>query len=401
MAIRSSGLKAIPRTVWALGVVSMFMDVSSEMIHCLLPIFLVSVLNASVISVGAIEGAAEATALITRLFSGALSDRLGSRKVLALAGYGLGTLTKPFFALASSVWMVFSARVVDRVGKGVRGAPRDALIADTTGTHLLGAAYGLRQSMDTAGAFMGPLAAMALMLATGGDFRTVFWAAVVPGGMAVAVLALAVKEPARAKRPLSRVPLRRQDIARLPAAYWWVVAFAAVFTLARFSEAFLLLRARGIGMNVDTIPLIMVCMNIFYCLTAYPSGRLSDRMGRSAIMAAGLGILVLADLVLASARAEWQVFLGAGIWGVHMGLTQGLLSAMVADTSRKDLRGTAFGIFSMAMGLAILMGSTLAGWLWDHYGAPATFCLGASLAVCALLIFLSSRGRLEPAESNP
>jgi MFS family permease len=372
----------------------MCMDISSEMIHSLLPVFLVTVLNASVTSVGVIEGFAEATALITRLFSGALSDRLGSRKALALAGYGIGTLTKPFFAMASSISMVFSARFLDRVGKGVRGAPRDALIADTTPAPLLGAAYGLRQSLDTAGAFMGPLLAMWVMLATGGDFRTVFWMAVVPGIAAVAILAAAVREPVRPVKRVSRTPLHWREIARLKAAYWWVVAFGVIFTMARFSEAFLLLRGEDIGVKNSTIPLIMVCMNLFYCLTSYPSGRLSDRLGRSAIMAAGLGILILADLVLAAAGTQWQVFLGASIWGLHMGLTQGLLSAMVADTAHRDLRGTAFGIFSMAMGLAILVASVLAGWLWDTFGAPATFSAGASLAGCALLAILPARRRL-------
>jgi MFS family permease len=247
---------------------------------------------------------------------------------------------------------------------------------------------------------MGPLAAMGLMLATGGDFRTVFWVALAPGVVAVSVLAVVVKEPARSGKRVSRT-LHWRDVTRLHAAYWWVVAFGVVFTMARFSEAFLLLRARDIGMNDSTIPLIMVLMNLFYCLTAYPSGRLSDRLGRSAIMAAGLGILILADLVLAAAGSEWQVFIGVAIWGLHMGLTQGLLSAMVADAAHRDLRGTAFGIFSMAMGVAILAASLLAGWLWDAFGAPTTFSAGACLATCALLAFLPSRGRLKQGGKSP
>lgn len=396
MTVTKSRSTGIHRTVWALGFVSMFMDISSEMIHSLLPVFLVSVLSASVTSVGLIEGVAEATALITRLFSGALSDRLGKRKALTLAGYALGTLTKPLFALAPGVGLVFAARFLDRIGKGVRGAPRDALIADVTAPHLRGAAYGLRQSLDTAGAFLGPLLAMVLMIATAGEFRTVFWVAVAPGVFAVTVLAFAVREPAtmnlRAKS--SRRALRLRDIAYLGSAYWIVVAFGSVFTLARFSEAFLLLRAEDVGMTASTVPIIIIIMNFFYFLTAYPIGYLSDRLGRTGLMAVGLGILIVSDLMLAAAKAGWQVSVGAAIWGLHMGLTQGLLAAMVADTSRQDLRGTAFGFFSLAIGIAILFSSLIAGWLWDRFGAPATFYAGAIFSGCALIGFLSFRWRM-------
>lgn len=396
MTVTKSRSTGIHRTVWALGFVSMFMDISSEMIHSLLPVFLVSVLSASVTSVGLIEGVAEATALITRLFSGALSDRLGKRKALTLAGYALGTLTKPLFALAPGVGLIFAARFLDRIGKGVRGAPRDALIADVTAPHLRGAAYGLRQSLDTAGAFLGPLLAMVLMIATAGEFRTVFWVAVVPGVFAVTILAFAVREPAtmslRAKS--SQRALHLRDIAYLGSAYWMVVAFGSVFTLARFSEAFLLLRAEDVGMTASTVPIIIIIMNFFYFLTAYPIGYLSDRLGRTGLMAVGLGILILSDLMLAAAKAGWQVSVGAAIWGLHMGLTQGLLAAMVADTSRQDLRGTAFGFFSLAIGIAILFSSLIAGWLWDRFGAPATFYAGAIFSGCALIGFLSFRWRM-------
>lgn len=384
----------IPRTIWALGFVSMFMDISSEMIHSVLPLFLVSVLGASVTSVGLIEGVAEAAALMTRFFSGALSDRLGKRKALTLAGYALGTLTKPLFALASGVGLVFAARFLDRIGKGVRGAPRDALIADAAAQHQRGAAYGLRQSLDTAGAFLGPLLAMALMMATAGRFRAVFWIAVIPGGCAVAVLALAVREPAALVVKTSPRTMRFRDIAYLGSAYWMVVAFGSIFTLARFSEAFLLLRAQDAGMPSHTVPVIMIVMSLFYSLTAYPVGHLSDRLGRRALMATGLGVLILSDLTLAVAKAVWHVWAGAAIWGLHMGLTQGLLAAMVADTSHHDFRGTAFGIFSLAIGMGMLFSSLIAGWLWDRYGAPATFYVGAILAGCALIGFLSFRRRL-------
>jgi len=388
MKAARSGLTDVPATVWALGLVSMFMDISSEMIHSLLPVFLVSVLSASATSVGLIEGLAEAAALITRLFSGALSDRLGKRKALAIAGYSMGALTKPLFALASGVGMVFTARFLDRVGKGVRGAPRDALIADTVAPHMRGSAYGLRQSLDTVGAFVGPLVAVALMLATAGKFRIVFWVAALPGFAAVLVLALWVREPPAARAKSSSWPLRFRDLAPLGAAYWKVVTFGSIFTLARFSEAFLLLRAENVGVTASYIPAILIVMNIMYALTAYPIGRLSDRLGRTGLMAAGLGVLIVSDLTLALAQNGWQTAAGAALWGLHMGLTQGLLAAMVADTSGRHIRGTAFGIFSLASGMAILSGSLAAGWLWDRFGAPAPFYAGAILAGCALIGFL-------------
>jgi MFS family permease len=379
----------IPRTIWALGFVSMFMDISSEMVHSLLPLFLVSALGASVTIVGLIEGVAEATALMTRFFSGALSDRLGKRKALTLAGYALGTLTKPLFALASGVGLVFSARFLDRIGKGVRGAPRDALIADAASPHQRGAAYGLRQSLDTAGAILGPLLALVLMMATAGSFRAVFWMAAIPGGCAVAILAFAVREPAALAAKTSPRTMRFRLIANLGSAYWMVVAFGSLFTLARFSEAFLLLRAQDVGMTSRTVPVILIIMNVFYSLTAFPMGHLSDCLGRKELMAAGLGALILSDLTLAVAKSGWHVWACAAIWGLHMGLTQGVLAAMVADTSHRDFRGTAFGIFSLAMGMAMLFSSLIAGWLWDRYGAPATFYVGAILAGCALISFLS------------
>jgi MFS family permease len=387
-------LPAIPKSIWALGFVSMFMDISSEMIHSLLPIFLVSSLGAGAAVVGLIEGVAEAAALIVRAFSGALSDRLGRRKALAVAGYGLGALTKPLFAIANGVGLVFTARLLDRFGKGIRGAPRDALIADLTPPQVRGAAYGLRQSLDTVGAFLGPLLAMLLMLATSNSFRSVFWIAVAPGLLSVAILDFGVKEPTGSAAPTSRRTLRLSDITKLGNTYWLVVAFGWTFTLARFSEAFLLLRAQNVGMKIFSIPAILLILNLVYALTAYPVGKLSDRIGRSGLMAAGLCVLIASDLVLAFAAGIWQVMAGAGLWGFHMGLTQGLLAALVADTAPHDLRGTAFGVFSMVSGISMLAASLIAGLLWDRYGPAMPFFAGAAFAAITLLGFLMFRHHL-------
>ncbi|GIL06627.1 MAG: MFS transporter [Betaproteobacteria bacterium] len=375
----------IPAGIWALGFVSLLMDVSSEMIHSLLPLFMVSVLGASALAVGLVEGAAESTALIVKVFSGALSDYLGRRKGLAVAGYALGALTKPVFALAPSVGWVFAARVIDRIGKGVRGAPRDALIADLAPPAVRGAAFGLRQSLDTVGAFVGPLLAVALMLLWANDFRAVFWVAVIPGLAAVALLAFGVREPERHADGAPRVnPIRLDSLRRLGRGYWWVVVLGALFTLARFSEAFLVLRAQQGGMPVAWVPLVMVAMNVVYSLSAYPFGRLSDRVSHAKLLAAGLAVLIAADLVLASGDHWTIVLAGVLLWGLHMGMTQGLLATMVADTAPEDLRGTAFGFFNLVSGVAMLAASVLAGWLWDALGAAFTFYAGAGF--CALTL---------------
>lgn len=377
----------IPRTVWVLGGVSLLMDISSEMIHSLLPLFMTVALGASATAVGVVEGIAEATALIVKVFSGVISDRIGKRKQLAVIGYALGALTKPIFALASSVGWVLTARFVDRVGKGIRGAPRDALIADVTDPSLRGAAFGLRQSLDTVGAFTGPLLAMGLMLLWANDFRAVFWVAVIPGLLAVALLACGVREP---KRPaVSRglpFPLSRAALVRMPVAYWWVVSAGAVLTLARFSEAFLVLRAQQAGIALALAPMVMVLMNVVYSMLAYPFGKLADRMSHRALLATSIMPLIAADLLLAQS-SHWT-WLGAGIvcWGVHMAASQGLLAAMVADTAPPELRGTAFGLFNLASGLAMLAASVVAGMLWDRVGSEATFLAGAGFAALALLL---------------
>jgi MFS family permease len=384
----STGWRAIPGSVWALGFVSMFMDISSEMIHALLPIYMVTVLGTSALSVGLIEGIAEATASITKVFSGALSDRLGRRKLLAVVGYGLGALTKPVFPLAGSLEWLVGARFVDRIGKGIRGAPRDALVADVTPPALRGAAYGLRQTLDTIGSFTGPLIAMGLMWWTANHYQTVFWVAVVPAFVAVALLVLFVREPRRtaaaAAAGPARFPLQRSEIARLGPAYWQVVALGFVFTLARFSEAFLILRADAAGLPPMWAPAVLVVMGIAYAVSAYPAGALSDRVSRLQVLGVGLVLLIAADLVLAFVPGLWGLGLGVALWGLHMGFTQGSFAALVADSAPATLRGTAFGMFHLLSGIALLLASVLAGALWDGMGYRGTFVCGAVLAAAAL-----------------
>ncbi|WP_322084685.1 MFS transporter [Burkholderia sp. BCC1972] len=384
----SSGiLRQIPRSVWVLGCVSLLMDVSSEIIHSLLPMFLMAGLGASATTIGLIEGIAEATSPVVKVFSGTLSDYLRNRKWLAVAGYGLGALSKPLFAIAPTIGVVVTARIVDRIGKGIRGAPRDALVADVTPVHLRGAAYGLRQSLDTVGAFLGPLLAVVIMLAWRDDFRLAFWLAVIPGVLAVALLALGIDEPARAPGEARVNPIRREVVAQLGARYWWVVAIGAVFALARFSEAFLVLRAMGSGVPVALVPLVMVAMNVVYAVSAYPFGKLADTTSHTKLMVAGLVMLIAADIVLAHGTHWGTVLVGVALWGLHMGMTQGLLATMVAHAASAELRGTAFGVFNLLSGAVTLVSSVVAGALWDRAGAAATFYAGAvfSAATIALL----------------
>jgi len=389
------GRQAIPRTVWMLGLVSLFMDLSSELIHSLLPIFLVSGLGVSVLAVGVIEGVAEAAALMVKVFSGAISDFLGRRKGLLLAGYGLAALSKPLFPLAASADMVFAARFIDRIGKGIRGAPRDALVADVTPPRIRGAAFGLRQSMDTVGAVLGPGLAILLMLAYA-DIRLVLWFAVAPAVVAMALLCWGVREPrADAQRPTRRFrsPIDWRAVQAFDGVYWRVVAVGAVFTLARFSEAFLILRAHDMGLSAAWAPLVMIVMALLFTLSAYPAGWLSDRVPRVAVLAAGLALLILADIALAvDGGGPWLLLVGAGLWGLHMGFSQGILAAMIADATPAGLKGTAFGIFNLASGVCMLLASILAGWLWQSWGAYATFLTGAAFAAVALL-GLAATGR--------
>eukprot|EP01037_Dinobryon_pediforme_P015183 gene15183-15326_t len=379
----SAGWK-IPAGIWILGFVSMLMDISSEMIHSLLPLFMVTTLGASALAVGLIEGLAESTALIVKIFSGVFSDYLGKRKGLAVLGYAMGALTKPLFAVASTTGIVLAARLLDRTGKGIRGAPRDALVADISPSNLRGAAFGLRQSLDTVGAFLGPLLAVGLMLLWANDFRAVFWVAVIPGLMAVALLLFGLREPEQRQMTKRTNPIRRENLRRLGGAYWWVVGIGAVFTLARFSEAFLVLRAQQSGIPVAMVPLVMVAMNLVYALSAYPFGKLSDQMSHKTLLALGLIVLIAADLVLAASNYWGVILAGVALWGIHMGITQGLLATMVADTAPADLRGTAYGFFNLVSGLAMLLASVLAGLLWDGFGATFTFYAGAIFCVIAL-----------------
>ena len=379
-------MQKIPHGVWVLGFVSLFMDVSSEMIHSLLPVFLVGTLGVSAIVLGVIEGVSEATALIVKMGSGVLSDRLGNRKILALVGYGMAAVVKPLFPLAEAASTVFAARVADRIGKGIRGAPRDALVADITPPELHGAAFGLRQSLDTIGAFLGPLLAVGLMMAYADDVRTVLWFATVPAILAVALLAIGVKEP------LSGVYQRKPGMNLLTArqlgrGFWFVALVGSMMMLARFSEAFLLIKASEVGLPVRYIPLMLVVMSLAYALTSYPVGALSDRIGRRGLLLAGLAVLLIADIVLGYGNSIGAVFIGVTLWGLHMGLTQGLLSTLVADTAPTDMRGTAFGVFSLLSGVVVLIASVLAGYLWDTYGSWATFMAGVVFTAVAMMLF--------------
>jgi MFS family permease len=365
--------------------VSLSMDASSELIHSLLPVFMVTTLGAGVAAVGVVEGVAEATALVTKLFSGALSDRLGRRKALALARYGLAALTKPVFPLAGGVGTVLIARFIDRIGKGIRGAPRDALVADLTPEPVRGAAFGLRQSLDTVGATLGPLLAVAAMAALGNDIRAVFWIAVLPAVAAVAILALGVAESAAPPRAAALLPIRRADLGALGRVFWGVAAIAGALSLARFSEAFLVLRAANTGFPETFVPLVPAAMSLAFALSAYPAGALSDRIDRRRLLAPGMTALIVADATLALARGPMGTLAGVALWGLHMGLTQGLFAALVADAAPERLRGTAYGLLSLVSGAALLLGSMLAGVLWDTAGPAATFWTGATFAGVALV----------------
>ena len=386
MSRREPYSRSVPPTVWALGLVSLFMDISSEMIHALLPLFLVTTLGASAAVVGIIEGIAEATASIVKVFSGWLSDRLGNRKWLTVAGYALGAVTKPVFALAVTPFEVLAARFADRVGKGIRGAPRDALVADVTPPEIRGKAYGVRQALDTVGAFAGPLLAILLMLAYAGDMRAVFAWAIVPGAVSVLISIFAVNEPPRTQqRPANGERIRFADIRHVGAAYWTVVAIGAVFTMARFSEAFLVLRAQNVGLAISYAPMVMVVMNVAYALVATPAGAWSDRYDRRQILALSIVPLIAADIVLAYVPTVFGVIAGVAIWGVHMGMSQGLLAALVADTVPAQQRGAAFGVFNLISGVVLFFASFLAGWLWQAFGPEATFVAGGVFAIVSLV----------------
>jgi len=304
--------------------------------------------------------------------------------------------------LATTIGWVFSARFIDRIGKGIRGAPRDALVADITPSHQRGAAYGLRQALDSAGAFMGPLAAVVLMIFFVNDIRKVLWIAVIPAFIALGVLILGVHEPER-QRPLNPTEYRFfsfQGARRLSFRYWLILGLSSIFTLARFSEAFLILRGQSVGLAVGFVPAIMIVMNAVYALTAYPAGILTDRIRPRIILAAGLAVLIAADTLLAFAETPFPVFIGAALWGLHMGLTQGLFAKLVADHAPVRLRGTAFGIFNLVTGGALLTASVVAGLLWSAVGAQATFMAGAAFTALALLGVIVFKSRT-PSTPHP
>jgi MFS family permease len=383
-------LRVLPRDIWALGFVSLFMDISSEMIHGLLPVFLTTTLGASTETVGLIEGIGEATAAIGKLFSGWLSDKIGKRKILSVIGYGLAACSKPLFALATTPGLVLAARFSDRIGKGVRDAPRDALISDIVAQGQRGAAYGLRQALDTIGAFAGPLLAISLMALLNNNFREVFWFAVIPGLIAVLILVVGVQEPPR-QSTMKTQKLEFKDLNSIGAPYWIVVGAGAVLTLARFSEAFLILRAQHAGLSLALAPLVLVVMNIVYSAAAYPLGALSDRVDRKLMLGLGFAVLIAADIVLAIAPTLTIVMIGVALWGLHMAVTQGLLSALVADSAPAHLRATAFGFFNFVSGMALLLASVIAGFLWEQIGPSATFVAGAAFTALGLLTLYISR----------
>lgn len=397
MAADTARPSRLPFAIWALGMVSLFGDVASEMIFSLLPAFLTSELGASAMMVGLVVGMGEATSLAVKMISGPFSDRIGRRKPLALIGYGMAALVKPLFAMAGSPLHVLVAHLLDRTGKGIRGAPRDALIADITPHSMRGAAYGLRQSLDSVGAILGPLLALMLMALWANNIRAVFWVAAIPGAISVAILFFGVQEPDGLVKSSAGNPLARTNLRRLPAAFWQVVLFGGLFTLARFNQAFLVLRVQQGGLSLGQLPMVLIAMNTVYALSAYPLGNLADRLPHKSLLAIGMLLLVSADLVLAYGAGGYLVWVGVALWGLHMGATQGLLAAMVADTAPADLRGTAFGVFNLVAGLALLCSGTTAGLIWDHFGARYTFIAGASMALLAMAAMLvhgrSSRPR--------
>lgn len=386
---------SLPRNVWVLGMVSLLTDVSSEMIHGVLPLFLVQ-LGAGVALIGLIEGIAEATASLVKVFAGGLSDYLGQRKGLAVAGYGLSALVKPLFVVATDPWGVLLARGADRVGKGIRGAPRDALVADSTAPALRGAAFGLRQSLDTVGAVLGPLLAFGLLAATDSNFRTIFAWAILPGWLGVMVLLWGVREPPPATKRAN--PVDQGTLGRLGRDYWLLLAVALVFNLGNSSEAFFLLKAEQVGMATPQIPLLLVVMNLTYAFSAYPVGVLSDRWGRWGLLQVGWGVYAVIYLGLAAASQPWQVWLAVATYGLYLGLTQGVLLALVADQVPEALRGTAYGFLNLTVGVSLLPASLIAGGLWQWGGAPWAFGFGAACALLGVVLLTivkpSGAGRL-------
>lgn len=376
---------AIPATVWMLGFVSLLMDVSSEMVQTLLPLYLAAGLGASAMTIGFIEGLSVAIATATRFLSGLFADWSRRSKPLAVLGYGLGALSRLIMPLAATIDLVILAKAMDRVGKGIRTAPRDAIVAAVTPPEIRGASFGLRKSLDTVGGFLGPLIAILAMMLLAGDIVTVFWLATIPAALAVAVLVFGVREPP-GNRAAKRPDFRLSQALRLNPAVWAVIGIASVIMLARFSEAFVLLKSLEAGFSPAWVPLSMVIMHAAYGLSAYPVGRLSDRIGSTKLLLCSLAFLIAAHLVLAFSASAWVYVLGTVFWGLHMGFSQGLLGAMVAGATPDALRGSAFGTFNLVTGIVVLIGNTAAGWTWQSFGSGMPFLLGAGLSFLAMLL---------------
>lgn len=383
---------AIPATVWLLGIVSLLMDISSEMINALLPLYLAGGLGVSMLAIGMIEGLSVAIATVTKFLSGVLSDLSRRAKPLAVLGYGLGAVSRLIFPLAVSLDQIVLAKALDRVGKGIRGAPRDAIIATVSPPEIRGASFGLRKSLDTVGGFLGPLVAVAAMLWLAGDIAAVFWIAAIPAGLAMLVLVGLVREPA-ATSTSRATSFQLRDSLRLNRTIWMVIGFSAGIMLARFSEAFVLLKSLSAGFAPAWVPLALVIMHAAYGLTALPVGRLSDRIGTRGLLAVSLGFLIVAHLLLALGDGIWIYVLGTVFWGLHMGFSQGLLGAMVANATPDGLKGSAFGTFNLVTAMVVLAGNLLAGWAWQDIGPAAPFLIGAGVSGMALLALLLHRSR--------
>ncbi len=380
-------LKNIHRNVWILGLVSLFTDFGTKAIQSILPLFLVSVLGANVSIIGLIEGIAESTASILKLFSGALSDYWGRRKELAILGYGLSTAIIPLFALANSPLWVLVARFGDRLGKGIRVAPRNALVADVTPIEQRGAAYGLRQTLDTIGAFSGPLVATIILLISGQNFRLVFWVALVSGIISVCLLVKGIRETPSSKEKRSKL-IQWDTFQQLGRNYWVLVLAATLFNLGHFSDAFLLLKAQHIGIANAWIPLSMIVMNFSYMLSAYPLGLLSDRMGRKQLLVVAFWLFSLVYLGFAWVQQPQQIWGLFALYGVYLGMSQGILLALVADVTPSELRGTGFGVINLVIGIILLPANLLAGFVWETANPQIPFLLGSFLAILASFILL-------------
>ena len=373
---------ALPRTVWVLGFVSLFMDLSSEIYHSLLPAFVTIMLGLPATALGAVDGVAEATANFAKLFSGRLSDRSQRRKPWVMGGYGLAALSKPLFPLASNLVTLIAARFADRIGKGLRGSPRDAMIADETPPEIRGRAFGLRQALDTAGALLAPLIAIGLMAWFANDIRKVFWIAIIPAALSFLLTWLALREPERHSSSAKKAPFF-SGFRELDSDTKRLIAVGFLFTLARFSEGFLILKGIEIGLSEAMSPLTLALFNLAYVALAYPAGSLSDRMSPKTILLVGIGMLVAGNIVLAETSSFVGLVVGVALWGAHMALTQGIFSRMIADSAPERLRATSFGAFWFVSGIAALLASLAAGLLWDRQGSSATFLTSAAVAAAA------------------